>query len=362
VSSGSLASELPFLRVCGSHHAVGTQVGEACAPAIRRAADLAHATPRGGLSIEELLRRARAYRVATEASFPWILEELDAAASAAGVDKEALFAASIEELWASGLSQHPTANTPAGGCTDFVLAPGVTQGGHLLVGHNNDLPASLESDVIAVEWRVPDEPTVLTLGIGPWISVGWNDAGLSLTGNEVSPNDERPGIPRLLLVRAQVRARTIEEAVALATHPARASAYNTVCAHRDDGCVNVEASATASCCTGPDDTGVVVHTNHYVTEELAPFEGNPEFAVHSQRRLDRARSLIAKRPVGGFDEEHVHAILSDHENGSDSICRHPSRPGDQKTVFWCVADVTAGTVTYGKGNPCRSLPRRYAFR
>jgi hypothetical protein len=26
--------------------------------------------------------------------------------------------------------------------------------------------------------------------------VGWNDASLSLTGNELSPNDERVGIPR----------------------------------------------------------------------------------------------------------------------------------------------------------------------
>ncbi len=46
-----------------------------------------------------------------------------------------------------------------------------------------------------LEWRVPGEPVVFTLGIGPWISVGWNEAGLSITGNELTPNDERVGIP-----------------------------------------------------------------------------------------------------------------------------------------------------------------------
>lgn len=354
---------VPLLRVHGSHRDVGTQLGEACSPAIRRAVDRARAgTPRHGRTLGELLRDACAYREATEASFPWILEELDAAAAAAGVDQEMLFAASIEELWTTSPSQEVAAVThTVGRCTDIVFAPEATRDGHLLVGHNNDLAASLEPDVVAVEWRIAGEPVVFTLGIGPWISVGWNDAGLSLTGNEVSPNDERPGIPRLLLVRAQVRARTLEDAVALATHPARASAYNTVYAHRSGRCVNVEASATASCCTGPDAGGAIVHTNHYVTVGLAPFEGDPTYALRSQRRYDRARALAGEAPAEGFEERHVRAILSDHENDADSICRHVSDTSSVKTVFWCIADVTASTVTYGRGNSCRSLPQRYAF-
>ena len=32
-----------------------------------------------------------------------------------------------------------------------------------------------------------------------------------------------------------------------------------------------------------------------------------------------------------------------------------------KTVFWCVADVTAGEITYGRGNPCDSEPQVYRF-
>ena len=55
-------------------------------------------------------------------------------------------------------------------------------------------PTAEEAGIVGVEWRVPGEPVVFTLGSGPWISVGWNDAGLSVTGNEVSPNDERVGV------------------------------------------------------------------------------------------------------------------------------------------------------------------------
>jgi isopenicillin-N N-acyltransferase like protein len=361
--SGADRAELPLLRVQGSHRDVGTQVGQSCAPAIRRAADLTNAgVPRDGRTIDELLRDARAYRRATEAAFPWIVEELDAVASGAGVDAEALFAASIEELWASRPSQCDVGGIGTiGRCTDVLFAPDATCNGHILVGHNNDLAASCEPDVVAIEWRVPNEPTIFTLGVGPWISVGWNSAGLSLTGNEVSPNDERPGIPRLLLMRAQVRARTLEEAIALATHRDRASSYNTVYAHREGGCVDVEASATASCCIAPNESGSIVHTNHYVADEMVPFEGDPAYAVRSRCRLERAQALVNSRSRLGVTMEDIHGILSDHDNGPDAICRHAREPGDTKTVFWCIADVTAGTVSYGKGNPCCSVSQDYAF-
>jgi hypothetical protein len=55
--------------------------------------------------------------------------------------------------------------------------------------------------------------------------------------------------------------------------------------------------------------------------------------------------------------------LSDHEGAPDSICRHPA-PGvadASKTVFWCVADVADGRITFGRGNPCDSVAQDYAF-
>src|SRR5205807_2246907 len=157
---------------------------------------------------------------------PWVVEELDAAAEAAGVDPLALFAASVEEL----------EDAPRG-CTDVVVGR--------LVAHNNDLDAADEEDVVAIEWRVEGEPAIFTLGIGPWISVGWNEAGLSVTGNELDPNDERVGIPRLLQMRDVLTRTRLEDAVDAVLHPARASSYNWVLAS-PEGAVNVEGSATAA--------------------------------------------------------------------------------------------------------------------
>jgi len=316
---------VPLIRVAGSHAEVGRQLGMATADAIRRA--LA-----GAPFDAELAAR---YRAVTVDHLPWVVEELDAAAEAAGADALALFAASVEEL---APAEAPT------GCSDLVVTGA---DGHLFVAHTNDLYATDEEDVVAIEWRVPGEPVVFTLGIGPWLSVGWNSAGLSVTGNELSPNDERVGIPRLLQMRDVVTRRTLDEAVEAILHPARASSYNWVLAHPAGGALNVEGSATQAGIDEPGPDGALAHTNHYARADMRGFESSP-YVDGSCRRLERARELARGGPFGF---ETLRAALSDHENAPDSICRHTDREG-VKTVFWCVADVTAGEIRYGRGNPC----------
>jgi isopenicillin-N N-acyltransferase-like protein len=329
---------IPLIRAAGSHREVGRQIGAATAGEMRRMA---------GEAVTDLDLVSR-YREVTLDHLPWIVEELDGAAEAAGLDPIAAFAASIEEL---APAEAPT------GCSDLVVTGARTADGHLLVAHTNDLYAEDEAGLVAIEWRVPGEPVVFTLGSGPWISVGWNDAGLSVTGNEVSPNDERVGIPRLLQVRDVLTRRTLAEAVEASLHPARASAYNWVLAHRDGIAANVEASATNAGIDEPGDNGFLAHTNHYAREEMRSFE-RPGDYESSCARLDRARELA---DGDGFTVPHLREVLADHENGDNSICRHGDEPKAVKTVFWCVADVTAGEITYGPGNPCDSEAQVYRF-
>jgi hypothetical protein len=53
--------------------------------------------------------------------------------------------------------------------------------------------------------------------------------------------------------------------------------------------------------------------------------------------------------------------LSDHTGGADALCRHVNAGAISKTVFWCIADVTEGRVTFGRGNPCNSTEQVYEF-
>jgi isopenicillin-N N-acyltransferase like protein len=333
---------IPLVRATGTHREAGSAIGAATRDSIRRSLEGAE------FDHDVVLR----YRGASVKHLPWVVEELDAAARAAEVDPLALFADAVMEL--STFSQ---TKVPAH-CTDVAAVPALTADGHLLVAHNNDLSAGDENDVVAIEWKVDGEPTIFTLGLGPWISVGWNEAGLSITGNEVAPKDEGVGIPRLLQVRDVLTRTTLTDATKAILHPARASSYNWVVA-QGDVVMSVEGSATAAEAIAPAEDGTLAHTNHYVHPEMVDFEASAS-SEGSAARLQRAKELMTSSLEETVTKTRLREILSDHE-GSEPLCRHGQAPGDSQTAFWCIADVTARTVMYGRGNPCESEAQLYVF-
>ncbi len=341
----------------GTHQKVGIQMGELGADQIQRSVGGFDDELPEGRTRARQLELAAAYRDVTASSLPWLIEELDGCAEGAGVDPLEFFAVTVEELWYT-----PYAERTHGRCSDVVAGPAATADGHVWVGHNNDLRPEMEPDIVAIEKAVDDEPVILQIGGVPWISVGWNQAGLSLTGNELSPNDERVGISRSHQVFEMLRAHNLHEMIAAAIRPDRASSYNNVLADRYGDIANVEGSATAVEITRPDETDRMVHTNHYVSEKMRAYEGDPDYAVRSDVRFCRARDLLAEQPAGSITPEILRGILSDHENQPNEVCRHPDRGHPtSKTVFWCVADVTEGRISFGRGNPCDSMAQEYVF-
>ena len=333
---------VPLIRAGGTHREAGAAIGTATQEYIRRSTE-------GTDFDHDLVLR---YRGASVKHLPWVVEELDAAARTAEVDPLALFAEAVMELSTFSQTQVPAR------CTDVAVVPTLTADGHLFVAHNNDLSAGDENDVVAIEWKVDGEPTTFTLGLGPWISVGWNEAGLSVTGNEVAPKDEGVGIPRLLQVRDVLTRTTLPEATSAILHPARASSYNWVVA-QGDVVLSIEGSATAAEAIAPAEDGTLAHTNHYVHPEMADYEASAS-SEGSAARLQRAKELLTESLEEAVTRTRLREILSDHE-GSEPLCRHGSEPGDSQTAFWCVADVTARTVMYGRGNPCESEAQLYVF-
>lgn len=348
----STPAPLEIFRASGSHRECGVQVGEFWAELINREVDFSSSQMQGRTESEQLALAA-AYRDVTVGEFPWVVEEIDGMAEGANVDALALFAVTIEEIWGE-------AATTLGRCSDLVAGPPSTRDGRFLVAHNNDLDAKDEDELLAVSWSVPGEPETFTLGGPPWLSAGFNAAGLAFTGNELTPNDEVIGIPRQLQFRAMLPETTMEGAVAVALHPRRASSYNNIVTDAG-GVTNVEASATDAEVTMAEHGGVLAHTNHYTCDRMLVREGDPAYAKRSAVRLQRARELLAAAPLGTVDEAALRVMLSDHENAPDALCRHPVGDDSAKTVFWCIADPGDHHVTFGRGNPCDSQAQQFRF-
>ena len=353
------APPMPVHRVAGTHREIGERVGEICSETIRRAASFEGEEIPEGRSRDEQIALADRYREITVAAYPWYADELEGAASAAEVDPRALFACVIEEIW-----YVPYARRLHGRCTDLVAVPPATLDDHVLVAHNNDMPRSYQDELVAIEYAVPGEPVVFGIGNGVWMSCGWNDAGISMSGNELAPLDERIGVPREVQYRAMLRQPTIERAVGEALRHDRASNYNQVLVAASGEAVNVEGSATDAELTSVDERGHLVHTNHYVCERMTRYEGDPGYAVHSGRRYARAAELLASAAPGSIEAGTMRAFLSDHEGEPDCLCRHPERaPGanDSATTFWWVADLTEMRLRFGRGNPCDSVEQVHRF-
>jgi isopenicillin-N N-acyltransferase-like protein len=368
---------IPLLRLAGTHRDVGEQLGLARAGALRRAAAFEDQEIPEGRSRNEQLALADRYREVTAAACPWYLDEVEGAAEAAEVDPLALFATVIEEIWYvpyarrgfGGVAEPKTSAAPRidglqGRCTDLVAGPPATLDGHVIAAHNNDVSRSYQEGLVAIQWTIPDEPTVLAIGNDLWLSCGWNDAGITMAGNELAPLDERIGIPRMIQYRSMLRQPTMERAVGEALRHDRASSYNQVLVSADE-VVNVEGSATDAELTTLDERGHLVHTNHYVCDRMLRYEGDHEYVSHSSRRYARAAELLASTDPGTVTVETMRGFLSDHEGTPDSLCRHPELHGEggspSATCFWWISDMTEMRLEFGRGNPCDSIAQTYSF-
>ena len=331
------AARVRVVTVEGSHYEAGFQLGtELKANLVRnvRAMQTQH-------DWEQVRSEAQVFLQYSKRVVPEYVAEIQGAADAAGLELGDLFTTICEEI---GDPNYRFTR----GCSDLIASDDVTRDGHVLVGHNNDTHSSTEERVTIVHYRVDGEPEIVAVGYGGLgISVGYNSAGVSLTGNQLDSNDMRAGVPRMLLVRKILAARTIVEAIDAAVLQPRASNYNQVISDANGEIYSIEGSATDYEPIYAED-GYHVHTNHYTTLPMRHFEFDRQGISSSIVRYNRGRRLI-KQQLGQITVESLQEMLSDHVGHPRSICRHGT---GVKTTFSVVIDLSTLTMYLAWGNPC----------
>jgi isopenicillin-N N-acyltransferase-like protein len=338
-----MKNDIPVISVRGTHRHIGQQIGQSMVRTIQRmVSDLA---ANDADAFQQRLELSVAFRSAGRAAYPHYMDELEGIAEGAAVPFDRLFLLMCEELWESPLSGGTTR-----GCTDMAARGEATVDGATLLAHTNDLSPEAETDLVILRVQAPDEPEFLGVSVGGvGYSAGFNAAGISLTGNELSSNDIRPGVPRLLVVRAILAARRLGEAMDACLLPQRASSYNNIIADAYGEIYSMEGSAT-DCEPVYIADNILAHANHYASAPMRRFEANRDDIGGSVLRHNRAMRLLRDH-YGHHSPERFRTLLSDHANYPASICKHG---GESVTAFSMIIDLSALRAWIGRGRPCQT--------
>lgn len=197
-------------------------------------------------------------------------------------------------------------------------------------------------------WR--GSPEILMFSFAGLLGyLGMNSSGLTIAINMVSSDDWRPGVPPYLLVRHLLDLHTVEECLEAIARIRRSSSRSfTICDSKRS--VTVEMTATSFAILEGKE---LLHTNHYLSPDLAPNDTINFLARHSSmKRLAKLRALTYNLP-GSSAVTELFNLFVDHENHPVGLCSHAD--GDLRrteTVGTVVMHPETGTMYVRKGMPC----------
>ena len=345
---------IPLLQVKGTSYEIGCQVGEAFREQIHHSLSNARilldsAYDHLQLTWEGAQIQARKYMPFAQERYPRYVDELEGIADGANVELDDLFVL-------NGMEAVTTDALHLTKCTSMAVNQECSENGHVLVAHNEDWLPEDESDVFLVQATPDDEPPFLAMTYGGLLpNIGFNAYGISQCCDSVYPSDYRIGIPRLVASRAVLGAKTPSEAIRHMLAPHRAAGYNHLLVHESGEMYNVEVSARKFAVLYGHE-GYLVHTNHYLDQDMQAVEQDPDELVSTRVRYFRALRLL--RQTEKHTVESLQAIQRDHINFQDSICNHSvddTRPMDrEKTIMSMVMDLTERKMYACWGNPCQN--------
>jgi isopenicillin-N N-acyltransferase-like protein len=346
--------QLPLIHIYGSHKQMGCQIGEACRQQVQHSIEnarvlLAEAYDQLQLTWEGATIQARKYLPFAEERYPQFIEELQGIAEGAGVSFDDV--AIINAMEAVTIDALHLVK-----CTSMAVNQERTANGHVLISHNEDWLPEDEDDVFMIHARPSNGPPFLAMTYGALLpNIGINAYGIAQCCDSVYPSDSRIGIPRVIVSRAVLAARTPGEAIGHTLIRHRAAGYNHLIAHESGEMYNVEVSARRFALL-PSQEGILAHANHYLDPQMQAIETDPDELISTRVRYLRALRLLRMTPMHTILS--LQAIQRDHVNHPDSICNHINQaenPLDrEKTVTALLIDLTSRQIHATWGNPCEN--------
>lgn len=234
---------------------------------------------------------------AMEQSYPDIIDECEGMADVAGAEGWTMdrcmalaYGEIVLDFFNAGLLQ----------CSQFAASGAATVDGELIHGRNldwGDMSYLLENPTIIVRAPVDEIPYVV-VGFPGCVAAynGINAAGLSIATNENgSPNDlDRVGRSTVQMVNYMLsHFTTLDEVINYVTTADRMSAENMMATSGDEKrAVVFQLTATHQHYEELGDDGVNYITNHFVTDDMTPYEEEHGTQASTYARYMRLRQLL----------------------------------------------------------------------
>jgi len=355
--TAATSGSFDHFEVRGTYKEIGYEIGKRFQPNIRQVVERRAGWHSGLLKTlssgkgkpfsDELIKL-------TKKHFPHVLEEIRAMADGAGVAFNHLWAMCIKsELGALG--KEPP------GCSSIFIH----DGDNMWLFHNEDGHSAYRDLMFTLKVTPPSGTSFISMvypgiitGNGPSI----NDRGVVQMTNYIGSTRAEAGIPRYVIGRAILEARSTKEAIEIATIEPRAYPYHHhIASILEKKYFAVETTPGISQVEEPG--GFLCHTNHLVFDKTRGYEHEdkkyrstssmPRYMTIEERLLP----LMVKKVMrtGPLKPEDLLDILSSHEKAPYSCCRHPEGDVQGATLGAAFVDIKKGVFRLYRGNPCTAV-------
>jgi predicted choloylglycine hydrolase len=331
-----LIPDMEIFTFSGSHYEVGLAIGKAFSHQIRKTLAVHAALQKRFLPFHQTIEGKRLYKQFIRLHalrYPDYLSEIEGTAKGAGISFDELLVANLGDIY-----DHYAPKLDSSGCSTCSLVTSDSA----MFGHSEDNSAIYKDQMYLARVEITGKPAFTALcypGYLPGRAFGFNDDGICLCANSMGPKEVVAGLGRHFITRSLFEARSLDEAIRLATVSGRASGLNlTIGSVKERRIVDLEIS--------PQDhdvfevEGSYFHANHYV--RLA--QTDQSISPSSRSRQMRGEALLKQGAVR--DRESILNILRDQSERDYPILRD-GKPPDTRSITLCIGsfDLCAQTLT-----------------
>ena len=320
--SGGAGDHLGYMEIAGDPYEMGVQLGQFGARAVNEYLTTTKAwariiSHRGDPRVKRMASRV-------EEMFPKYHAELAGLAHGLQLPFEDVFAWNCRgDIWALAPD----------GCTTVQVPRGQDLGDSHIISHNEDGDLGFRGHCALLR-AIPTDGSAFTAFVYPGSLPGHTfaatDDGLIQTVNNIRPLDVGDGLPRMVLTRAVLDCKNLDDAIAMLRTSERAGAFHlTLAKVGDPRLLSVEF--TAETCSVIEIETPSIHANHLIHDDTKNIRQMVSDSSASRQR--RGDNLINGNRIGNYPL----SILRDEDEAGLPIYRKdPNDPDHENTLATAV--------------------------